>query len=241
LDGESAHDDTWSKTKGKWLGICGRAEKEGRNSFNARPAYGFEEMRPGPDDRCMPDFRKSHSRARLVRGAWPASPSIRSRSRTQLVQRRRTARVSLIRAHPQTLASASQATAARTECPLPRAPIKPPLPGRKLPHSRLTIIIPVPAACADRGGGRRGRAGRVGRLDAVTEESEHTAGRNGTGRRRPRAHYSSCHPTLSLPFPLHRPHLPIGARRPRNTMAAVRDHRTRAAAGRRAISTSTSL
>jgi hypothetical protein len=80
LDGESAHDDTWSKTKGKWLGICGRAEKGGRNSFNARPAYGFEEMRPGPDDRCMPDFRKSHSRAP---GAWPASPSIRSRVRAR--------------------------------------------------------------------------------------------------------------------------------------------------------------
>jgi len=68
--------------------------------------------------------------------------------------------------------------------------------ARELLLARETrAVIAAAAGCCRRGrlpiGGRRARA--------VTEESEHTAGRDGTGAdvpSRPRAHCSFCHPLM---------------------------------------------
>lgn len=105
----------------------------------------------------------------------------------------------------------------------------------------------MPAACADRGGGRRGRA--LAWLEsgagAVTEESEHTAGRNGTGCVPSAAACSllflSPHSlSLSIPSPSRIGRSIGGRRRPRNDDRRARPPH-RPAGDRLAISVSTSL
>jgi hypothetical protein len=146
-----------------------RGGKGGAALMRARLMASRREMRPGPDDRCMPDFRKSHSRAP---GAWPASPSIRSRVRARTHRSTLASgavpRVIVPRAPP-TDPSLCQPGHSRAHgmsaAPPPRAPIKSPLPGRANSLPRLTIIIPC--ACCVRWSRRRSSRARGAMMGRV--------------------------------------------------------------------------
>jgi hypothetical protein len=198
--------------------------------MRARLMASRREMRPGPDDRCMPDFRKSHSRAP---GAWPASPSIRSRVRARTHRSTLASgavpRVIVPRAPPTdpSLCQPGHSRAHGMSAAPPARAYKVAFAGpRKLPpsphhHHPLCLLRALVAAEVVEGARRNDGQGTVDRLDAVTEESEHPAGRNGTA-----AVGGRVLTTLPVTTPLslslvprralHRPHLPIGARSPRN-------------------------